>query len=361
MTQKTRPQDRRLAETLHELRSPLGGIEAMADMLRESGLDEGQRRIVAALIESCRHLRAIATEMLEPGRTQPESGAMLPAFVATFAIGADARARRAGLDFAVSGADALPDEPVRDPVALRQVLENLIDNAVRLTPGGRITLEIARAEPARLRFALSDSGPGLSADEAERLIAEGGGIAGRPGGAGLGLSIAGGLVAARGGRLRGGPAPGGKGACFAFDWPREPIAEMGAAAADPARAGPACLIVDDHPAARKVLATILEAAGHACLQACGAREALAMLESAPVCTVLTDLNMPEPGGRSLIARLHALPADSRPRIVVVSGEAIAADDPLLAEVDAVILKPITVQAVLAAAARPEKGAARHAA
>ncbi|MFN3482460.1 MAG: hybrid sensor histidine kinase/response regulator [Rhabdaerophilum calidifontis] len=348
MAEESEQSGRRLAEIAHELRSPLGGVEAMIALLGAGPLDPGQRRIVEALAASCRHLRAIANAILDPGAEPPAGERPLGALLDDLRLASEARARARGLDFALTGlTPALAARSV-EAVPLRQVLENLLDNAFRLTEAGGITLALDERADGRLMFAVSDSGPGLTEAVAARLIAKGGRIEGRSGGAGIGLSIAGGIVAAHGGRLTGGPGPRG-GARFAFDWP-------GSRPAMAAGSG-FCLIVDDHPAARRVLVTILEAAGHACCEAASVEAASEIIARARPAVVLTDLQMPDGGGRTLIARIARLPRSSRPRIIVVSAEVLAPEDPLAAEIDAMVVKPIEVRAVLAALGHAEANAA----
>jgi CheY-like chemotaxis protein len=327
----------RIAEILHELRAPLGGIDAMIEMLGGTDLRPDQAKIVGALAAASAHLRAVANEVLAPGSEAAPALMPLGELVTGIAIAAEARARGRGLVFILRGPTGEQADIAVEAGPLRQVIENLIDNAMRLAGRGAITLAIEPEEAGRFRVSVTDEGPGITKVQAARLIREGGALAGRASGAGLGLRIAGGLVAERGGRLDGGPAPEGRGARFAFDWP---VAMIGASR--PAQ----CLIVDDHPAARRVLMTILEAAGYACMETGRVDEALALIERVGPALVLTDLAMPDGGGRTLIERIAALPAQERPAIVVVSADSIAKTDPLRPMIAGSIEKPIAVRTVL---------------
>lgn len=336
----------RLAEIAHELRAPLGGFDAMLDMLGTTALDEGQLRILAALKASAAHLRGIANEILgAPAGAPAGESASLGALLATLDTASTARARPRGLAFAVELAESRLQSAEIEAGPLRQVLENLIDNAFRLTEAGRITLQVARGAAGRIVFTLTDDGPGLSAETAERLIRQGGGIEGRAGGAGIGLTISGRIVAERGGRLTGGPRPEGRGAAFSFDWPdgRAPVASNPRGA---------CLVVDDHPASRLVLKTILAASGRACLEAASAAEALRVIAERRPSLVLTDMNMPG-GGAALARGIAALPEAARPAILVVSADEIEPGDALHALIDGAIRKPVAVRAVLEAVAAIE--------
>ncbi|OYU46932.1 MAG: hypothetical protein CFE31_19000 [Rhizobiales bacterium PAR1] len=339
---------RQIREIAHELRAPLGGIEAMVEMLEGSALDADQARMVVALKASVAHLRGIAGAVLgAPGWNEaaPASAARRPlgAVLAEIEAAGQARARSKGLSFAIHGADETLRNVLVESMELRQVLENLVDNAFRLTTRGGVDLYVSRASAGRIGFHLVDDGPGLQALDAARLIRSGGGIEGRSGGAGIGLSIAGRLVAERGGALSGGPAGEGRGAAFTFDWPDEPASSKGT-----------CLIVDDHPASRLVLKTILGAAGYRCLEAGRPEEALTVIAASSPEIVLTDLNMPEGGGMALIAEIAAISTRQRPRLLVVSADDLDPAEPLSREVDGAIRKPITVRAVLEAMVKLER-------
>ncbi len=353
----------RITEIAHELRSPLGGIEAMICLLEATPLDPDQARIIAALKASVGHLRSIADEVLDGAKPKPRdpdgpmdasaastgSDAPLGEFLAVFETVCRARAAARGLEFRLTAAAGLQAVTVIEPGLLRQVLENLVDNAFRLTVAGQVTLAIEAGEAGHMRFSLIDSGPGLSSDDAVRLILEGGGMAGRKSGAGIGLSIAGRIVARFGGQLTGGPAPDGAGACFSFLWPVVSTQVQ------------SCLIVDDHPASRLVLKTILAAAGYRCREASGVAEALAGMAEHPTDIVLTDLNMPGAGGMVLIGKIAGLPVPVRPKVLVVSADDVDASHPLHASIDGAIRKPITVRSVLEAIASLGRASAVQAA
>lgn len=333
-----------LSELAHELRAPLGGIDAMVEMLEASGLDAGQTRIVEALKASHTHLRAIANRILEApgggndavGDDRLEQRPTLSAFLAAFLPSVHARCLAKGIDFIVANEAGEDEIPVDDPVGLRQVLENLCDNATRLTSSGAVTLTITREGRSRLAFAVADTGPGLSSADAERLIREGGRVSGRKGGAGLGLSIAGRIVAGHGGMLSGGPRPDGTGARFAFVWPAHGAGDL----------SPDCLIVDDHPASRLVMGTILKAAGYRCMDVPDPESALAAVRDYAPRIVLTDLNMPNGNGRELARTLRRLEGATRPTVIAVSADDVDLAAPENADFSAAVLKPITVRSVL---------------
>ncbi len=333
-----------LSELAHELRAPLGGIDAMVEMLEASGLDAEQMRMVEALKASHAHLRAIANRILVSptgageaiGEDRAEQRLILSAFLTSFLPSVQARCEAKSLEFIVRNAAGDEPVPIDDPVGLRQVLENLCDNAARLTPSGSVTLSITCEGHSRLAFAVTDTGPGLSEADAARLIRDGGRIAGRQGGAGLGLSIAGRIVAGHGGVLGGGPGADGAGARFTFTWPVHGVSEL----------SPDCLIVDDHPASRLVMGTILKAAGYRCMDVPDPQSALAAVRDYAPRIVLTDINMPNGDGRMLARALRQLEDATRPIVIAVSADDIDLAAPENADFSAAVLKPITVRAVL---------------
>ena len=335
MTDRVEPSERSMRELVHELRSPLGGLEAMAEMLATTPLSPDQRRMVEALRASAAHLRAVADRTLGGNSAKRATvPAMIGDLIAAVADAATARSLAKDVSFAVDPGDVPPDMQIADPVELRQVLENLIDNAVRATEQGMIRLSLKRVGE-RLEISLRDTGIGISTEDATRLVAEGGAVAGRKGGAGLGLSVSAGLVARLGGHLTGGPNPESRGSEFRFDWPIERRKEKGAR----------CLVVDDHPASRLVLTTILGAFGIPSREAATLEEAKQALGSGRFDAVLTDLCLGEEDGRDLVRHIASCAKATQPKIIVVSADDIGSDFDCAEWVDARIAKPVSVQAI----------------
>jgi CheY-like chemotaxis protein len=326
-----------IAELAHELRSPLGGIEAMADLLAQSGLNADQARMIEALRSSAAHLRAIADRALgAKGKPLVETPKALGALIEPLAASAEARGKTRGVQFRLIVDDELRWQLVEDPLAFRQVLENLIDNAVRLTPEGEIALEIVQAGQ-RFDIVVRDSGPGIAPEDAARIIATGGSIAGRLGGAGIGLAISGKLVARHAGVLTGGSRGDSSGSEFRFDWP----------IARPVSQGLPCLIVDDHPASRLVLGTILRAFGLAPHEAGTLVEAREALARNRFSLVITDLRLGEEDGRDLLHELAAQPDMVGVKRIIVSADELDPDCDCRGLIDGAIQKPISVRAIAA--------------
>lgn len=219
------PADSRLVATAaHEMRTPLSGVVGAADLLLESGLTLEQRTYAEAIAGSARGMLVLVDELvdlsrIEAGAAGVESVAVpVAGLVEEVAELLGPRAQAKGLDFAVLVGPDAPDEIVGDRARLRQILLNLVGNAVKFTASGGVGLRVDRAADG-LRFSVTDTGPGFDPRERERLFQEFGRAAAAPaGGAGLGLAISRRLASAMGGALSAESQPG-VGSIFALTLP----------------------------------------------------------------------------------------------------------------------------------------------
>ncbi len=199
----------------HDVRTPLTGILAASELLASAELGERERRWVAALISSARHLEALTTLVVDAVRLAGRdlvlrSDPFDPAELAQDA-GASlaARVEAAGLTCRVDVASDLPSRVIGDAVRLRAALENLIENGVKFTKQGEVTLAVTGQDlprnRVRLSFAVSDSGIGMSSAEMQGLFRPftqaSEKVAQRFGGAGLGLALVKRVANAMGGDL----------------------------------------------------------------------------------------------------------------------------------------------------------------
>ena len=203
----------------HELRTPLNGILGYAELLRIEGqLAPAQEARVAAMLQAGRHLREMIETVLDVAATDSGQIVLHPAPVSLReltedcigCIGPMATARRLGLRL-VSAHDA-PQQIITDPARLRQVLLNLLGNAVKYTDAGSAELRVlAGAVPGGLRIEVADTGPGIDAADRDRLFRDFERLDANASteGAGLGLAIAARLVNRMGGTIGHAPNPGG--------------------------------------------------------------------------------------------------------------------------------------------------------
>ena len=305
-----------LANISHEIRTPLTTILGCAQLLQDEPADPADLRQKLDTIGECtRHLLALLHDVLEMSRIEAGQASfdpgpfdlrqLLEGVVAMFAGAPGAVAFEPQLDLA-----GLAGRVVGDERKLRGVLVNLLDNAFKFTESGAVTLRASAGAGRSLAVEVSDSGPGISALDLERVLAPFGQSARgkRAGGTGLGLALCREHVRLMGGELEVESAPG-RGTRVSFEVPlerREPAPQRPRDDA-PARAL-RVLVVDDHELNLELLLALLEAAGH---EARGVTSGEAALEAAldwrPE-VVLMDRSMPGMDGATATRELRAGPA-----------------------------------------------------
>jgi CheY-like chemotaxis protein/nitrogen-specific signal transduction histidine kinase len=360
--------DAALAAFAHEIRTPLTGILACAELLATSGLPERERGWVAAIKSNAEHLTTLTTLAVDAARADAvglplRRDVFQPRGVAAaVAESMKARAEAKGLkaSFVVRG--RLPALVSGDAARLRAALENLIDNAVKFTERGRVRLE-ASAQPAargrqRLTFAVSDTGVGLTPAEIKRLFrpfARGrSDVAERFGGSGLGLAFVKAVARAMGGDLRVSSA-GPRGTTFQLDIMVQPVAATRRASGDhpaspriPSVRGLTVLCAEDNPYGRVVLNTILGELGHVAEFVGSGEAAVEAVGRGRYDVLLIDLVLSGIDGLEAARRIRALAGPpSRIPIVGISGRAELADraQTRSAGMDAFLPKPLSPSAL----------------
>jgi len=368
-----------LANVSHELRSPLSAILGLDQMLIETGLEGEQLRLAELLRESADGMLAIVNDLLdlaktEAGRFEIEDRAFdLPALVnATVPL----QAPRASAKDLTLSSDLAPGLPVwvkGDPLRLRQVLINLIGNAVKFSTRGhiRVTVEPCAATEGRagVRFAVSDQGPGISPADQKRIFdpfVQGDASNTRAhGGTGLGLAICRDIVAHMGGKI-GLESELGRGSTFWFSLAFEP-AEPELASHDAptlgsvSLAGLRVLIAEDSDTNAIVSRNRAEKFGCVVTTVRDGAEAVAACERQEFDVVLMDCHMPTMDGYDATTRLREREMAGARRVWIVALTANAMpgqrEQCLLAGMDDYLSKPFRpaeLQAALEAAVRTRR-------
>ncbi|UXH76399.1 ATP-binding protein [Roseateles amylovorans] len=374
-----------LANMSHELRTPLQGLLGMLGMLKEAPLNTAQQGQWQAANDCARHLLAVLGDILDV--TRMEAGGLsiapeplqLSALMRELEALSRPQASAKGLALQFRMEDDVPTWVQADPTRLRQILMNLLSNALKFCDRGQVGCQLKRGVGPLgedlLIFDVSDTGPGIDAETLARLFqrfSQGdASTSRRHGGAGLGLEISRRLARAMGGDIDVQSAPG-QGARFTLTLPLRPGPQSGTAARPgplpsvlevPAApvAGMRVLVSEDHPTNRLVIEAMLNKLGHHPILCENGLQALHALRQQDFDLVLMDLHTPQMDGFEATRAMRELPA---PRgqlpIVALSADAFEesrqrADE---AGISAFLSKPVdleTLQACLQRFAPPPAG------
>ncbi len=355
-----------LAAFAHEVRTPLTGILAISNLLATSDLDERERRWVDTIKAGAEHLASLATLFVDAARSGGPGLQVRQDFFDLRTLARNAgdsltgRAAAKGLKSSVDVSEKLPAFAVGDPVRLRAALENLIDNAVKFTEQGSVTLRVTPLRSTRGRiavaFEVSDSGIGLTLAEIKRLFRPFSqanvSIASRFGGAGLGLSSVKQLARAMGGDIAVTQRRGG-GATFTFTVAMSPAEAMEGAASsadgDVPVGSPSSLrllSVEDNPFGRVVLNAILSELGHQTEFIGQGETAPERLAQGAFDAVLMDMVLPGIDGVEAIRRIRALEAPlGQIPIICISGRGEDEAASRAAGADVFLVKPVSPRAL----------------
>ncbi|MEN9618088.1 MAG: Autoinducer 2 sensor kinase/phosphatase LuxQ [Pseudomonadota bacterium] len=304
-----------LANMSHEIRTPMNGILGMTEMAMSTDDAQVQKEYLSLARDSASHLLHIINQILdfskiEAGALELELLAVSPAqLVRHTARSLEQLAQAKGIDLSVQNDPMLPDLVWMDPVRVRQVLTNLIGNAIKFTEDGKVSVTSkthpsAQENAVRLEITVADTGIGFDAARTDALFSPftqaDGSITRSYGGTGLGLAITRSLMQLMGGDISASSEPG-QGASFTIAFPVKCVALAGAQTGagllgdsepQPAMQSLSVLLVEDHEINRKLAQIMLQRMGHTFVLANDGQQALDCLDKERFDVVLLDVMMP---------------------------------------------------------------------
>lgn len=350
-----------LAKVSHELRTPIQSVLGYGEMLRESVHEPVARRRLAALCEHGELMKRLVNDLLDLGSIhagafrlikRPSSALeLVQQTVESFRPGAEQK----GLSLIFTVEPGLPAWVDIDPERVRQVTINLLGNAIKFTDHGRVIVTLTSGNtPKSLLLTVQDTGPGISAEDQEKLFQLFGRLnsANKKDGTGLGLALSAGLCRGMGGNVEVESQPGAGSifrawfeapACSAPDAPVRPIRS------DTPLRGLRILVAEDNALVRELFVANLEGAGAQCAAVEDGEAAWKLACECVFDGIILDLAMPHLDGLETAIRIRARAA-GQPKIVGVSAHAGVRERTLAlaAGMDVFLVKPVEMTELLSA-------------
>jgi two-component system, sensor histidine kinase and response regulator len=344
-----------LANMSHEIRTPMNGIIGMTELALRTKLTDRQREYLRSVQHSAEALLTLINDILDFSKIEARR---LSLEQVTFNLRETVeeavrllapRAHEKSLELACHIHPDVPGTVVSDPGRLRQVLVNLVGNAIKFTERGEVVVTVelqeAHGSQALLHFTVSDTGIGVPADKQWQIfgafVQADASTTRRYGGSGLGLTISAQLVELMGGRIWL-ESEAGHGSRFHF------VARVGVQPAEPEKAMSAdlhnlrVLIVDDHPVNRQILEEMISSWRMEPVTVAGATEALETLRDAADSfqLVVTDAMMPDHDGFELVQEIRKDASLSHLKVILLTSAGLEASPPNRVALDKVLTKPV---------------------
>ena len=373
-----------LANMSHELRTPFQGLLGMLSLLRETGMTPRQIDYLRTATESADHLLALLNDILDMSQLESGRLTLLPSTVDLRVmlreVEALMRPQAAAKNLAlhIDAEPGVPERVMLDATRVKQVLFNLVGNAIKFSDQGAVVLDVrltaaaADGPSAMLEFVVSDTGIGIDAETLpllfQRFVRADASPARRHGGTGLGLEISRNLARLMGGDITVTSKPGeGSRFCFTVPLHDARVDLPVPLAAGPDDAVPAqalrVLVAEDHPVNRQYLAALLENMGHHTRFAGNGDEAIAAAAEERFDLVLMDLHMPVTDGLAATHAIRNLPDRLAATVPIVALTADAfpetRDRCMVAGMNDFLTKPVSAQKLAATIRRLFGAGAAH--